>query len=107
MKRVVSYIDGFNLYFGLKDKGWKRYYWLDVVALSTSLLKPEQVLHATHFFTARIRLTGNNHNDKQRQDDYLDALATRPNLYIHHGHYLKKHATAEIAACNGLITKRK
>lgn len=25
--RVIAYIDGFNLYFGLKSKGWKRYYW--------------------------------------------------------------------------------
>ena len=40
MNRVISYIDGFNLYFGLKDKGWKRYYWLDLAALSGALLKP-------------------------------------------------------------------
>ncbi|MCK0538076.1 NYN domain-containing protein [Alcanivorax quisquiliarum] len=90
MSRVISYIDGFNLYFGLKGKGWKRYYWLDLAALSTSLLKPEQTLLATHYFTARLRMAGKNHADKQRQDDYLDALATRPNLHIHHGHYLKK-----------------
>ncbi len=25
--RVISYIDGFNLYFGLKSKGWKKYYY--------------------------------------------------------------------------------
>jgi uncharacterized LabA/DUF88 family protein len=25
--RVVSYIDGFNLYFGLRSFGWKRFYW--------------------------------------------------------------------------------
>lgn len=90
MSRVVSYIDGFNLYFGLKNKGWKRYYWLDLVALSTALLKPGQTLQATHYFTARLRMAGNNHTDKQRQDDYLDALTTRPNLQIHYGHYLRK-----------------
>ena len=90
MNRVISYIDGFNLYFGLKNKGWKRYYWLDLQALSTALLLPEQTLTATHYFTARLRHTGNNQADKQRQDDYLDALATCNNLYIHYGHYLQK-----------------
>lgn len=97
MNRVISYIDGFNLYFGLKDKGWKRYYWLDLPALSAALLKPYQTLQATHFFTARIRLAGNNHDDQQRQSDYLDALAARDSLHIHYGHYLKK--TRECRKC--------
>lgn len=90
MSRVISYIDGFNLYFGLKNKGWKRYYWLDLEALSADLLLPGQTLLATHYFTARLRLAANNQADKQRQDDYLDALATRNNLNIHYGHYLQK-----------------
>ena len=58
MNRVISYIDGFNLYFGLKDKGWKRYYWLDLAALSGALLKPGQTLESTHYFTARLRMAG-------------------------------------------------
>ncbi|MDK2798049.1 MAG: hypothetical protein PWQ19_1599 [Tepidiphilus sp.] len=90
MSRVIAYIDGFNLYFGLKSKGWKRHYWLDVVGLSRALLKPGQALQAAHYFTARIRLTGNNHADMQRQADYLDALATSPLLTIQFGHYLPK-----------------
>ena len=24
MQRLIAYIDGFNLYFGMKDKGWKQ-----------------------------------------------------------------------------------
>jgi len=88
--RVIAYIDGFNLYFGLKHKGWKRYYWLDLVALAVDLLKPGQILIETHYFTARIRTAGNNHADMQRQADYLDALATLDDLHIHYGHYLRK-----------------
>ena len=90
MARVIAYIDGFNLYFGLKNKGWKRHYWLDVVGLSRALLKPGQTLQAAHYFTARIRLTGNNHADMRRQEDYLEALATCSNLSIHFGHFLEK-----------------
>lgn len=97
MTRVISYIDGFNLYFGLKDKGWKRYYWLDLVALSSALLLLDQSLLATHYFTARLRFAHNNKVDKQRQDDYLDALGTLNNLHIQYGHYLQK--TRECRKC--------
>jgi len=30
MDRAIVCIDGFNLYFGLCDKGWRRYLWLDL-----------------------------------------------------------------------------
>jgi hypothetical protein len=42
MERVITYIDGFNLYFGLKSNGWDRFLWLNLRALSQNLLKPHQ-----------------------------------------------------------------
>jgi len=90
MTRVVAYVDGFNLYFGLKAKGWKKHYWLDLKGLATSLLKPGQTLEGVHYFTSRIQPNGRNVADMQRQSDYLDALATLPSLTIHYGHYLQK-----------------
>ena len=36
-ERVIVYIDGFNLYFGLRSKGWKKYYWLNLKEFSRSL----------------------------------------------------------------------
>jgi uncharacterized LabA/DUF88 family protein len=89
MQRVAAYIDGFNLYFGLKSAGFKRYYWLDLAALCQSLLKPEQQLGATHYFTTRIRDNNHNKADRQRQNVYLEALGTTP-LSIQYGHYLEK-----------------
>ena len=80
MSRVIAYVDGFNLYFGLKAKGWKKHYWLDLNGLATSLLKPGQTLAGVHYFTSRIRANGRNVADMQRQSDYLDALATLPSL---------------------------
>lgn len=88
--RVIAYVDGFNLYFGLRQNGWRKYYWLDVVALARSLLKPSQALEAVHYFTARIRTDGQTGQDAQRQTLYLEALATLPGLTIHEGHYLAK-----------------
>ena len=31
MPRVAAYIDGFNLYYGMKSRFGRRYMWLDVV----------------------------------------------------------------------------
>ena len=42
MKQAIAYIDGFNLYFGLRSKGWKRFYWLNLQKVAQHLLKPDQ-----------------------------------------------------------------
>lgn len=89
MTRVISYIDGFNLYFGLRAKGWRKYYWLDLAAMSRALLKPGQRLVHCHYFTARVR-TGGQSQDAKRQSTWLDALATRSDITCHFGHYLPK-----------------
>jgi uncharacterized LabA/DUF88 family protein len=90
MSRVITYIDGFNLYFGMRSKGWRRYYWLDVHGLSHALLKPNQELAAAHYFTARIRANGRNVDDMRRQSLYIEALQTLPDTTLHFGHYLDK-----------------
>ena len=56
MPRLISHIDRFNLYFGLKSQGWERFLWLDVQALSRNLLKPDQILARTKYFTSRVAL---------------------------------------------------
>jgi hypothetical protein len=89
MLRVVAYVDGFNLYFGLKATGFKRYHWLDVVALAGNLLKADQTLVATHYFTARIRDNGRNGPDQKRQNQYLEALQHQ-GANCQYGHYLEK-----------------
>ena len=97
MTRVAAYIDGFNLYFGLKQVRFKRYYWLDVAALARTLLKPGQQLLATHYFSARIRDNGRNAADQKRQSDYLEALAVQ-GVQCQFGHYLEKQR--ECRACH-------
>jgi len=69
---VVSYIDGFNLYFGLRKMGWQRYYWMDMDSLSLNLLKKHQLLAETHYFTSRIT---NNPTKQRRQNTFLEALS--------------------------------
>jgi hypothetical protein len=99
VQRVIGYIDGFNLYFGLRETGWRRYYWLNIQALMQSLLKPDQVLVDTKYFTARISgarpgdspdQAGEREAKRRRQCDFLDALGTLSDFHVFEGHYLEK-----------------
>jgi uncharacterized LabA/DUF88 family protein len=73
MDRVVAYIDGFNLYFGLKAEHGRKYLWLDLQALVEGLLLPNQELREVQYFTARVR---DDPDGERRQAAYLDALAS-------------------------------
>ena len=88
--RVAAYIDGFNLYYGLRDKGWKCHYWLDMPRLIKLLLKPGQQLTACHYFTARISGNDHGHQDQKRQSIWLDAIYAHGGVEIHYGKYLVK-----------------
>jgi uncharacterized LabA/DUF88 family protein len=86
--RVGVYVDGFNLYFGLREKYDRRYLWLDLQALAASLLRPGQTLEYARYFTARVR---NDPKGEQRQSDYLDALETHsPLVTIQNGRFQEK-----------------
>lgn len=87
MKRVMVYIDGFNLYFGLCERGWRRYLWLDLPHLAGTLVRPGDVLAATKYFTARVRADP---GKVRRQSTYLQALQARGALDIHYGRYQEK-----------------
>jgi uncharacterized LabA/DUF88 family protein len=71
MDRVIAYIDGFNLYFGLRADRGRKYLWLDLQALIDSLLLPGQELREIKYFTARLR---DDPDGGRRQATYLEAL---------------------------------
>jgi uncharacterized LabA/DUF88 family protein len=70
-ERVVAYIDGFNLYFGMRDAGLDYCRWLNISKLVLSLLKPHQELCDIKYFTSRV---SNNPDKQKRQSTYIDAL---------------------------------
>lgn len=86
-ERVIAYIDGFNLYFGLRDRGWKRFYWLDVALLAENLLKKGQRLEKVRYFTARI---SGPRRKQERQNTFLEATAELRECTMHYGQYLNK-----------------
>jgi uncharacterized LabA/DUF88 family protein len=85
---VIAYIDGFNLYHGLKDRYGHRYLWLDLVKL-VNRLRPNDTLVAVKYFTAAVR---NDPPAEARQQDYLSALGAHsgPVLQIVRGRYQAK-----------------
>ena len=93
MQRVSVYVDGFNLYYGLKSKGWRRYYWLNLYRLAENLLKPGQRLTLVRYFTARVFIRPDDPEQHERQKVYLEALETLPGLHIHYGYFLPKRGT--------------
>lgn len=90
IERTSVFIDGFNLYNGIKEGYGRKYLWLDLQKLAASLLKPYQELGAVHYFSAPIR---NKPESQARQRTYLAALAASTSVIVTLGHYQKKEYT--------------
>jgi uncharacterized LabA/DUF88 family protein len=106
-QKAIVYVDGFNLYFGLKasvrpreyrlksredgvkPKGkkllTKRSYWLDIQKLAKSIVRDADLV-AVKYFTARIK---GNYQKQLRQNAFLNAIQIHcPKLQIFEGRYL-------------------
>jgi NYN domain len=92
--RANVYVDGFNLYYGAV-KG-TQYKWLDIAALSRLLL-PSDAINRIRYVTARIQSDPRDPDKPTRQQLYLRALGTIPNLTIHFGHYLESRPRMPLA----------
>jgi uncharacterized LabA/DUF88 family protein len=100
MQKVITYVDGFNLYFGLKEKGWKRYYWLNLVALAKGFLKPGQTLQKVKYFSSRITMPA---DKAKRQNEFIEALETIPEISIYYGKYQNNDVTCN--KCGHIMLK--
>ena len=99
-ERVIVYIDGYNLYFGLFDARLKTSRWLDLHGVSTSLLKPGQRLDLVRYFTTSVR---NDPHAAKRQAIFVDALRARGGIEIDFGLFLSKPVTCR--SCNAQWSK--
>jgi uncharacterized LabA/DUF88 family protein len=70
-EKVIAYIDGFNLYFGMVEAGFNYCKWLNLKLLVENLLKTNQELIEVKYFTSRV---SNNPDKQKRQSLYIDAL---------------------------------
>ena len=83
--RTFVYIDVFNLYYrALRNTPYR---WLDLSKLARLLL-PKNQIHRIHYYTARITARPGDPDQPTRQQFYLRALATIPNVSITYGQFL-------------------
>jgi len=84
--RTIIYVDGFNLYFRLLVNR-PAAKWLNIKALAERLLDPANKVVGVKYYTARVsgRIDA---AAPARQQIYLDALRTVPEISIHMGSFL-------------------
>ena len=85
--RACVYIDGFNLYYrALRGTPFR---WLDIRKLAEMLLPRYQIVQV-RYITAIVVNRPSDPTQAQRQQAYLRALQTVPDLTIHYGHFMAK-----------------
>ncbi len=93
------YIDGFNFYYRVvKGTGYK---WLDFAALCQQLL-PRNTILKIKYFTAHVSARPGDPDIPSRQQTYLRALRTLPNLEIILGQFLQHEVRLPVAGSNPL-----
>ncbi|MGW5360984.1 NYN domain-containing protein [Actinopolymorpha pittospori] len=81
---VVTYVDGFNLYYGLRARYKHAYLWLDLYALSQRMRVTDDIL-AVRYFTAIVK---GDPDGARRQETYLSALTSQsPQVTVARGRH--------------------
>lgn len=83
--RASVYIDGFNLYYGaVADTAYR---WLNVVELCRRLLPRDDVTRV-RYFTALVSDTRSDPSKSVRQQTFMRALETLPEIEVTYGSFL-------------------
>ena len=92
--KTILYIDGFNLYFRALQKR-PELRWLNVEVLAKKLLFEDNEIIEINYFTARVNDTIDP-GARIRQDAYLRAIRTLPNLYLHYGKFATRRVWSKL-----------
>jgi len=71
MSRYCVYIDGFNVYYALQEKSYKKYKWLNYRKLAESIIGKNDSIMGIFYFTAIVRWKQDN---ALRHKNYIKAL---------------------------------
>ncbi|WP_435013024.1 NYN domain-containing protein [Xanthomonas arboricola] len=95
--RTAIYVDGFNFYYrALKGTPYR---WVDLLALSKQLVRPENEITLIRYFTARVKPYSSNPDQHVRQNSYLEAIKAQiPCLEIHEGQFYVSKTRMPIAS---------
>lgn len=91
------YIDGFNLYYGSVDGTNLK--WLNLVALCRELL-PRDTIERVHYCTALTKDTPWDPTKSMRQQMFIRALETLPEIQVTYGSFLANKKKMPLAAGN-------
>jgi len=83
--KTYVYVDGFNLYYGCLKKTPHK--WLNIHELCSLLFKNKCDIQKIRYFTAKVKPQAYDMSCDLRQQTYLRALKTIPNLEIHYGQF--------------------
>src|SRR5438128_1238484 len=91
------YVDAFNLYYGsLRGTAHK---WLNLRHFcELTFPLPRNQIATVRYFTARVKARPSDPDQPKRQEVYLRALRTLPNLTLHFGHYLESRVRMRLAS---------
>jgi hypothetical protein len=93
--RTIVYVDGFNLYFRLLEKR-PALKWLNIKILAEGLMRSFNRVVAVRYYTAHV--SGRiDPTAPARQQIYLDALRTVPEISLHMGAFLLSEKFAGLA----------
>ena len=100
-KKVIAYFDGFNYYEGLRNKGWRKYYWQDLVKFVEFFLRSYQELEAVRYFSAIQK----NIEKAKRQDKLFQVNKTNPKFNLTLGEFRRRTKWRNVE-CNGRMVGR-
>ena len=103
MKKYIFYIDGFNLYYRLKHTKYK---WLNIKALVESLNFKDCEISKIRYFTAKVKSKEGDFDTRVRQNFYLRALKTIPEIEIHFGQFKKRTVKGKLLAAGNPLHKK-
>lgn len=86
MRKVIVYIDGFNLYHAIDDLKRPHLKWVDLRAVAESMLREGEVLKAVKYFSAFATWMPHRY---ARHRDYVDALVAR-GVIVHMASFKEK-----------------
>ena len=94
--RVYVYVDGLNVYYRALQSSRNK--WLDLNQLAVRLLNPDDTVEKIKYFTTRVGARPNDPDAPRRQQLYLNALDTLPNIEMHFGSFLSKTKSRPLAS---------
>jgi uncharacterized LabA/DUF88 family protein len=100
MNRYCFYIDGFNVYYSLNNRRFRKYKWLNYQKVAESIIKTDDIINKIFYFTTFVQWKP---DSVTRHKQYIKALRS-VGIETIHGRFMKKKVRCHI--CGKYYTTR-